>query len=93
MAHEIKNPLTPIQLSAERIAKRFTDAVVPEPPAVAGGLAHGIEKFTLVNIDQTARVVKEGTNTILREVQSLKSMVDEFSRFGGFRMLSLKRET
>ncbi len=26
MAHEIKNPLTPIQLSAERIAKRFADA-------------------------------------------------------------------
>ena len=33
MAHEIKNPLTPIQLSAERIAKRFKS----EPPALAGG--------------------------------------------------------
>ncbi len=60
MAHEIKNPLTPIQLSAERIAKRFIKQ--------NGG-------------EQTADVVKDGTETILREVHSLKSMVDEFSRF------------
>jgi len=69
MAHEIKNPLTPIQLSAERIAKRFTD------PAIA-------EKAEQFNGDeQSRRIVNEGTETILREVQSLKSMVDEFSRF------------
>jgi len=60
MAHEIKNPLTPIQLSAERIAKRFAGR-------------NGEE--------QTAEVVKDGTETILREVSSLKAMVDEFSRF------------
>src|SRR5688572_30955365 len=33
MAHEIKNPLTPIQLSAERIAKRFKKS---EPAALSG---------------------------------------------------------
>jgi nitrogen fixation/metabolism regulation signal transduction histidine kinase len=60
MAHEIKNPLTPIQLSAERIAKRFAAA----------------EK----NGELTG-VISESTETILREVDSLKSMVDEFSRF------------
>ncbi len=89
MAHEIKNPLTPIQLSAERIAKRFFDAearrhgegAISEPCAVEGGIGRGIENVTLVNSDQTTKVVKEGTDTILREVQSLKSMVDEFSRF------------
>ena len=69
MAHEIKNPLTPIQLSAERIARRFTSQ-----PAIAGSAP----SFT---DDGNARVVAEGTNTILREVHSLKSMVDEFSRF------------
>ena len=31
--------------------------------------------------EQNAKVIKDGTETILREVQSLKSMVDEFSRF------------
>jgi two-component system, NtrC family, nitrogen regulation sensor histidine kinase NtrY len=62
MAHEIKNPLTPIQLSAERIAKRFTDA------NGEGNSAFG-------------EVVTESTATILREVTSLKSMVNEFSRF------------
>jgi nitrogen fixation/metabolism regulation signal transduction histidine kinase len=70
MAHEIKNPLTPIQLSAERIAKR----VAAEPAAItSAGLIH-----TSV---PTTDVVKEGTDTILREVASLKAMVDEFSRF------------
>lgn len=54
MAHEIKNPLTPIQLSAERIAKKF----------------EGVDP-----------VVTESTDTIVREVASLKEMVDEFSRF------------
>lgn len=69
MAHEIKNPLTPIQLSAERIAKRFAF----QPAAVGGSIGTGD--------DRDAQVVSEGTETILREVQSLKSMVDEFSRF------------
>ncbi|HQZ82869.1 MAG TPA: ATP-binding protein [Pyrinomonadaceae bacterium] len=65
MAHEIKNPLTPIQLSAERIAKRFGSEHTsenPDRPAIGD-------------------VVAQSTETILREVASLKSMVDEFSRF------------
>lgn len=81
MAHEIKNPLTPIQLSAERIAKRFAKA---EPPALAGGAAFaaGSPDFTNRVADEAnARIIADGTETILREVQSLKSMVDEFSRF------------
>jgi len=71
MAHEIKNPLTPIQLSAERIAKRFAATVNIEN----GG---GQQINDLSSIDE---VVEESTATILREVSSLKSMVDEFSRF------------
>ncbi len=82
MAHEIKNPLTPIQLSAERIAKRFANS---EPPALAGGFIAAGDKpvfapGTVVS-DSNGNVVLEGTETILREVQSLKAMVDEFSRF------------
>jgi nitrogen fixation/metabolism regulation signal transduction histidine kinase len=81
MAHEIKNPLTPIQLSAERIAKKFgTPASVSahgsEPPALAGRFLTNVS-----DEPQTSRIITEGTDTILREVQSLKSMVDEFSRF------------
>jgi len=71
MAHEIKNPLTPIQLSAERIAKRFTKT------------GH-VDVATGKRIDDQGPigdVVHESTATILREVTSLKSMVDEFSRF------------
>ncbi len=71
MAHEIKNPLTPIQLSAERILKRFDKT---------GHVDIGAGKR--VN-DQgpIGDVVHESTATILREVDSLKAMVDEFSRF------------
>ncbi len=58
IAHEIKNPLTPIQLSAERIARKYRNG---DP--------------------DTARVVEEGTQTIVSEVNQLKRMVDEFSRF------------
>ena len=73
MAHEIKNPLTPIQLAAERVAKRFAESgqisVAP-----LGGLGN-------VSDNRMKSVVDESTATILREVQSLKSMVDEFTRF------------
>ncbi|MBP9108637.1 MAG: HAMP domain-containing protein [Pyrinomonadaceae bacterium] len=73
MAHEIKNPLTPIQLSAERIAKKCV-----ETPLVANT---DVGIHTSVGPEQARRIVKEGTDTILREVESLKAMVDEFSRF------------
>jgi two-component system nitrogen regulation sensor histidine kinase NtrY len=58
LAHEIKNPLTPIQLSAERLRRHFAQA--PEP---------------------TRRLVEECSVAIVSEVESLKSLVDEFSQF------------
>lgn len=70
MAHEIKNPLTPIQLSAERIAKRLGAETATVP-----------SMLSIHTTSPTSDVVKEGTDTILREVASLKAMVDEFSRF------------
>lgn len=71
MAHEIKNPLTPIQLSAERIAKRFERS---------GHVENGVGK-RIDDRGPLGDVVRESTETILREVTSLKTMVDEFSRF------------
>jgi two-component system nitrogen regulation sensor histidine kinase NtrY len=58
LAHEIKNPLTPIQLSAERLKRHFADAP-----------------------DSTRRLVDECARAIVAEVESLKSLVDEFSQF------------
>src|SRR5688572_1712090 len=76
MAHEIKNPLTPIQLSAERIAKSYARAN-------ANGSNNGTTGGTDERIDErkVAAVITECTETISREVASLKAMVDEFSRF------------
>ena len=58
LAHEIKNPLTPIQLSAERMRRKLS--TLDEP---------------------LAGLVQECTTTIIGEVESLKSLVDEFSQF------------
>jgi two-component system, NtrC family, nitrogen regulation sensor histidine kinase NtrY len=58
IAHEIKNPLTPIQLSAQRLRRRLGRL-----PA---------EEWQLVT---------ECTGTIVQEVDALKRLVDEFSRF------------
>lgn len=59
MAHEIKNPLTPIMLSAERIRKKW-QAKDPD----------------------FGSVFEPATETIIRETDSLRKMVDEFSRLG-----------
>jgi two-component system, NtrC family, nitrogen regulation sensor histidine kinase NtrY len=60
IAHEIKNPLTPIQLSAERIRRKFGKTIVEEK-------------------DKT--VFDQCTDTIVRQVDDIRRMVDEFSRF------------
>jgi nitrogen fixation/metabolism regulation signal transduction histidine kinase len=70
MAHEINNPLTPIQLSAERIAKSYRRATTNGN----GAADHADE-------NRVAAVISECTDTITREVAGLKAMVDEFSRF------------
>lgn len=76
MAHEIKNPLTPIQLSAERISKNFKRS-----------LENGIHD----SAPRIQNVIDESTSTILREVHSLKSMVDEFSRFARLPNVALEK--
>ena len=58
IAHEIKNPLTPIQLSAERLKRRYSKVIT-----------EGRDVF-----DQC-------TDTIIRQVDDMKRMVDEFSSF------------
>jgi nitrogen fixation/metabolism regulation signal transduction histidine kinase len=91
IAHEIKNPLTPIQLSAERIARNFRlRANGSEPGAVATGSAgltengdgNGSTGGSLEeHREELTRVVEECTTSITREVAGLKALVDEFSRF------------
>ncbi|MBV8895066.1 MAG: HAMP domain-containing protein [Acidobacteriaceae bacterium] len=63
IAHEIKNPLTPISLSADRIARHLSR----------------------ISIDPGARaILEECTQTIQQEVQTVKTLVNEFSRFSRF---------
>jgi two-component system, NtrC family, nitrogen regulation sensor histidine kinase NtrY len=69
MAHEIKNPLTPIRLSAERLAKNLLDG---------RGAENG--KSARLNERQT-EIVRECTAMIGAEVATLQRMVDEFSSF------------
>jgi two-component system nitrogen regulation sensor histidine kinase NtrY len=69
IAHEIKNPLTPIQLSAQRLA-RFLDR--------HGKAAAGAQAPELV------RLAGECAGLIQREVTTLESLVKEFSDFARF---------
>jgi nitrogen fixation/metabolism regulation signal transduction histidine kinase len=82
IAHEIKNPLTPIQLSAERIARNFhlrgngnSEAI--EADASLAANRNGENQRD----EELTRVVEECTTSITREVAGLKALVDEFSRF------------
>lgn len=59
VAHEIKNPLTPIKLSTERLIKKWQN-----------------------NDPDFALVFPKSTQTIIKEVDSLKHLVDEFSLYG-----------
>ncbi|HLQ91623.1 MAG TPA: PAS domain-containing sensor histidine kinase [Xanthobacteraceae bacterium] len=58
IAHEIKNPLTPIQLSAERIRRKYGSVIKDD-----------------------AAIFFQCTDTIVRQVDDIKRMVDEFSQF------------
>ncbi len=58
IAHEIKNPLTPIQLSAERIRRRYGKVITED-----------------------REVFDQCTDTIIRQVEDIGRMVDEFSSF------------
>jgi nitrogen fixation/metabolism regulation signal transduction histidine kinase len=86
MAHEIKNPLTPIQLSAERIAKSYGRAT-------ANGSSNGTSFRADERLDdkRVAAVISECTETIAREVAGLKAMVDEFSRFARLPAIRLEQ--
>lgn len=85
MAHEIKNPLTPIQLSAERIAKRSSQVLSPNSESI-----HTTDSRPL-NPETLKKIIDESTSTIINEVSSLKGMVDEFSRFA--RLPNVKLES
>ncbi|MFN7995875.1 MAG: ATP-binding protein [Bryobacteraceae bacterium] len=63
VAHEIKNPLTPMALSAERITRQLDRLQIP--------------------IENT-RIIRECAETITRSVESVKTLVDEFSQFARF---------
>jgi two-component system nitrogen regulation sensor histidine kinase NtrY len=67
VAHEIKNPLTPIALSAERILRQINRQRTAVPPAAS--------------FDKIGNVVRECAETILEETASVKRLVDEFSQF------------
>ncbi|NQU57241.1 MAG: HAMP domain-containing protein, partial [Rhodospirillales bacterium] len=69
IAHEIKNPLTPIQLSAERLKRKYLKQIVTDR-----------ETFSSC------------TDTIIRQVEEIGRMVDEFSSFARMPQATLKDE-
>jgi two-component system nitrogen regulation sensor histidine kinase NtrY len=58
LAHEIKNPLTPIQLSAERLRRKYLAEITNDP-----------------------QIFSTCIDTIIRQVDDIGGMIDEFSSF------------
>ena len=73
LAHEIKNPLTPIRLSAERILHRYEQLPTDIQTALPKAAREKREHF--------GQLLADCIQTILQEADSLKNLVDEFSRF------------
>jgi PAS domain S-box-containing protein len=90
MAHEIKNPLTPIQLSAERIAKSYRRLGSNGSSNGDRNGENGAPDLPRTDEVHVGTVIDECTETITREVAGLKAMVDEFSRFARLPMARLE---
>lgn len=58
IAHEIKNPLTPIQLSAQRLRRKYSNL-----------------------LEDKESIFDECTRTIVQQVEHMKHLVNEFSKF------------
>jgi len=71
IAHEIKNPLTPIQLSAQRLTRYL------EKRAENG-------RSSTPRDPELTRLVEEASRLIEREVGTLSALVNEFSQFVRF---------
>ncbi|HET6199156.1 MAG TPA: ATP-binding protein [Candidatus Acidoferrales bacterium] len=69
IAHEIKNPLTPIQLSAQRLLRH---------------LARSSPSRRREDRSEWPQLVSECAHLIEREVETLESLVNEFSQFARF---------
>ena len=69
IAHEIKNPLTPIQLSAERLRRKYLGEIKTSP-----------------------EIFDKCTETIIRQVNDIGRMVDEFSSFARMPKPAISRE-
>jgi len=69
IAHEIKNPLTPIQLSAERLQRKYSKHIIEDK-----------------------EVFENCTSTIIRQVEDIGRMVDEFSNFARMPQPEFNRE-
>jgi two-component system nitrogen regulation sensor histidine kinase NtrY len=66
IAHEVKNPLTPIKLAAQRLQRRFSG-----------------------RLPEDGQIFEECTQIIINQVNTLKNLVDEFSRFARLPQLTL----
>jgi two-component system nitrogen regulation sensor histidine kinase NtrY len=66
IAHEVKNPLTPIKLAAQRLRRRY-----------------------LGKVPDDGRIIDECTQIISDQVDEIKNLVNEFSRFARLPHLSL----
>jgi nitrogen fixation/metabolism regulation signal transduction histidine kinase len=68
LAHEIRNPLTPIKLSAQRILRRHADSRLSASPSPEAA-------------DEFGRVLDSSVSAIIKEVDNLERLLREFGEF------------
>lgn len=69
VAHEIKNPLTPIQLAAERLSRKYGK-----------------------QITEDKEIFEESIGTIIKHVEDLKAIVNEFAQLADSDTKAIRRE-
>jgi nitrogen fixation/metabolism regulation signal transduction histidine kinase len=82
LAHEIKNPLTPIKLSAQRILKKYAADLEAAGAEAAEGGPSGEGEFP--------KVLRASISSIVREVDNLNELLVEFREFARLPMPRLQ---
>lgn len=91
IAHEIKNPLTPIQLSAERLRRKYADQITTDRKIFdqctdtivrqVGDIGRMVDEFSSFARMPSAQLEKQNLTTIVRKSLVLQKASDESLKF------------
>jgi two-component system nitrogen regulation sensor histidine kinase NtrY len=91
LAHEIRNPLTPIKLSAQRILKKYRDGLLASEKSSRAGMPAASDppsaaemihaEYRKAEADDFAKALSGSVSAIIQEVENLEKLLREFGEF------------